>query len=66
MPDNYAEERYAPTVPTCARSRIAMVFDGHFLHAIGTKKSFLFPAVSGKPNEKGKFDYSAERQKIPY
>jgi hypothetical protein len=66
MPNNYAEERASPKVPVCMRSRIALVFDGNFLRAIGTKSALIFPAVSGKRNESGIFDYSAERQKIPY
>jgi len=66
MPNNYAEERTAPQVPVCRRSRIALVFDGSFLRATGTKTAFLFSAVSGKRDENGKFSYSIERQKIPY
>lgn len=66
MSGNYAEERTAPKVPACMKSRIALVFDGSFLHATGEKTALLFPAVSGKRTEAGKFDYSSERQKIPY
>jgi hypothetical protein len=66
MADNYAEERSNPKAPLCRRSQISLSFDGSFLRAMGTRSGMLFPAVSGKPNEKGQFDYSTERQKIPY
>ncbi|NML15945.1 DUF2778 domain-containing protein [Azohydromonas sp. G-1-1-14] len=51
-------------MPACARSRISLVFDGSFLRATGTKQPLMFPAVSGKRNDHGKFDYSPERQKV--
>lgn len=66
MPNNYTEERTIPKVPICRKSQIALVFDGSFMRAIGTKTTLVFPAVSGTRDAKGKFDYSAERQKIPY
>jgi hypothetical protein len=42
------------------------VFDGAYFRAIGTKSALVFPAVSGQRNESGKFDYTVDRQKIPY
>lgn len=66
MPNSYTEERTAPKVPVCARSTVALVFDGSFLRATGTKTALVFPAVSGARSQDGKFDYSAERQKLPY
>lgn len=36
------------------------------LHAFGTAAPLVFPAVSGKPTAKGRFDYSTERQRIPF
>jgi hypothetical protein len=48
MPNNYTEERTAPKVPICMKSRIALVFDGSFLRASGTKRALVFPSVSGK------------------
>jgi len=66
MPNDYTEERYDPKVPVCMKSRIELMFDGSFLRATGTKAALVFHAVSGKPNEKGEFDYSTERQKIAY
>jgi hypothetical protein len=67
MPNDYTEERSTPQVPFCMRSQVALVFDGSFLYATGTKAGTLaLSAVSGKPNEKGKFDYTDERQKVPY
>lgn len=56
MPNNYTEERTSPKAPVCMKSRIALVFDGSFLRATGTKTAFVFPAVSGKRNDNGKFD----------
>ncbi len=50
----------------CGRSKISLKFDGKTLQAFGTRKPMLFPAVSGKRNEKGVFDYSNERQRIAY
>lgn len=61
----YSEERTIPRSPQCARSKIWLRFDGKSLRALGTKKTLVFPAVSGKRNDKGLFDYSAERQRIP-
>lgn len=66
MPANYAAERAIPAVPTCARAVMALLFDGATLSASGTKAAFVFPAVSGKRDEYGKFDYSLERQKVPF
>lgn len=65
MSNNYAEERATPKMPACSRSRIALSFDGSNLRATGSKSSTMFPAVSGKSNEKGQFEYSEERQKVP-
>ncbi|MEW7850482.1 hypothetical protein AB2N08_17445 [Massilia aurea] len=62
----YSEERGHPRSPACARSKIALRFDGNTLHASGTKSSLIFPAVSGKPDKKGRFDYSTVRQRIPF
>lgn len=67
MPNNYVEERSVPTLPLCSRSRMGLSFDGRYLRGIGTiKTSMMFRAVSGKPSEKGYFDYSEERQKVAY
>jgi hypothetical protein len=62
----YSEERRHPRSPACAKSKISLRFDGNTLHAYGTKSSLVFPAVSGKPNAKGQFDYSSDRQRIPF
>lgn len=61
----YADERGVPRSPACAKSRISLRFDGKTLHAIGTKTLLVFPAVSERPNARGQFDYSTERQRIP-
>lgn len=62
----YSEERAFPRSPRCTRSRIWLRFDGKTLQALGASRLLVFPAVSGKRNDKGFFDYSAERQRIPY
>lgn len=62
----YSEERSFPRSPMCGKSRIALRFDGKTLRATGTKHLLVLPAVSGKRNDKGLFDYSRERQKIPF
>lgn len=62
----YSEERGAPLMPACERSKISLRFDGKTLQAFGTKASLVFPAVSGKPSKKGQFEYSSERQRIPF
>lgn len=66
MMARYAEERGFPRSPACAKSSISLRFDGKTLHAFGTKASLVFPAASGKPNGRGHFDYSTERQRIPF
>lgn len=63
MADRYAGERYAPAVPTCGKSALALHFNGKTIRATGAKAVIAYSAVSGRPSE-GKFDYSAERQKI--
>jgi len=63
---NYSEERSFPRIPTCGRSGISLTFDGKTLWASGSKSPMLFHAVSGKPNAKGVFVYSTDRQKIPF
>jgi hypothetical protein len=63
---SYSEERSIPRSPRCGKSKISLKFDGKTLRALGTRKPMLFPAVSGKRDGRGLFDYSAERQKIPY
>lgn len=62
----YADERTPPRVPMCGRAKISLKFDGRTLQAIGTRKALGFPAVSGQRNNKGLFDYSVERQRVPY
>ena len=66
MMARYAEERGMPRSPACAKSSISLRFDGKTLYAFGTKASLVFPAASGKPDARGHFDYSIERQRIPF
>lgn len=63
MPNPYASEIGRPTVPACARSVISLHFDGRRLTMIGNA-TYVYAAVSGRPDDKGKFDYSSARQKI--
>jgi hypothetical protein len=65
MSDKYSEERSFPKVPSCGSSKLSLVFNGYDLQIIGTKPFVMFPAVSGRPANNGKFDYSVDRQKIP-
>lgn len=60
----YDEERAFPHTPLCSRSPFSLRFDGRALRGFGSKTPLLFHAVSGKPDEKGRFDYSAQRQRI--
>jgi hypothetical protein len=60
----YSGERSLPTAPACAKSAISLRFDGKTLKAFGTKTPLVFPAVSGKPNARGQFGYSTERQRM--
>lgn len=64
MAQTYAVERDFPSVPLCGRSPLSLIFDGKWLTASGMKTRVVFPAVSGKPNEKNQFDYSTARQSI--
>jgi hypothetical protein len=66
MPGAYAQERSIPKVPSCRASQIRLTFNGQLLRGYGTKSAVAFPAVSGKRDEHGRFDYSSERQKISY
>lgn len=66
MSEKYADERTKPIYPVCGRSHIHLMFNGKVLGAAGAVGGINFPAVSGKPDEKGNFDYSLARQKIPY
>ncbi len=61
-PDKYAHERGKPAVPQCGRSTVLINFDGHMLVLRGSKYQFSWVAVSGRPDNKGGFDYSTGRQ----
>ncbi|WKB55892.1 tlde1 domain-containing protein [Eleftheria terrae] len=62
---DYTEERARPAVPHCARATMSLRFNGTYLTLSG-KKTRVFPAVSGKPDQNGKFAYSADRQKVAF
>lgn len=61
----YSEERAFPSSPLCGKSHLTLTFNGRTIRAVGTKAPLQFRAVSGKPDPTGRFDYSAERQRIP-
>lgn len=62
---NYASERGTPGSLQCSASAdISLRFDGHSLTLLERSRPTLrvYPAVSGRPDDKGRFDYSRERQ----
>ncbi|NRF85542.1 DUF2778 domain-containing protein [Burkholderia gladioli] len=63
MPNPYAAEIGRPIAPACARSTIALSFDGRRLTMIGSPTR-IYTAVSGQPTTSGTFDYSEMRQQI--
>lgn len=62
--DRYAHERGDPAVPQCGRSNVSILFDGRLVALRGQKIQYSWSAVSGKPDARGGFDYSAARQRI--
>lgn len=64
MSNRYAAERGSPGYPACGQSLLHLLFDGTYLHIAGTPHGRIFPAVSGRPVESGKFSYAKERQAI--
>lgn len=63
--DPYAHERATPQVPQCGRSAVSIQFNGKLLVLRGTRQQFSWSAVSGKPDNRGNFDYSGARQTQP-
>ena len=65
--DPYASERSAPTLPTCGRSPLSLHFDGRQLTLRGSAGASVaarsYPADSGRPDDRGRFDYGVDRQK---
>jgi len=59
---DYSSERYNPTLAHCGV--LQLMFDGKYLRMTGGSKSYSYPAVSGKPDASGHFDYSEARQRI--
>lgn len=57
----YSKERYNPILAHC--SSLFLRFDGKKLLMSGGKKNHEYPAVSGKPDAEGGFDYSISGQK---
>lgn len=64
MSNRYLSEKGIPTVPVCSRSPISLRFDGRILIMITPTRTYMYWAVSGRPIENKKFDYSIARQKI--
>ncbi len=62
--DRYAHERGDPSVPRCGRSGVHILFDGHMLVLRGPKVHYSWSTVSGRPDGRGGFDYSRERQRL--
>src|SRR6056297_1584138 len=65
MPDDYASERYNPTLPHCGQ--LALRFDGRNLTMTGSGPPKTYSADSGRPIERNgqiTFDYSQARQRI--
>ncbi|KZE17711.1 MULTISPECIES: tlde1 domain-containing protein [Sphingomonas] len=62
--DRYAHERGDPAVPQCGRSPVHILFDGRTLTLRGPRLQYSWSAVSGRPDARGNFDYSAERQRL--
>lgn len=58
--DKYASERYDPNLAHC--NDLSLHFDGSSLRMEGGSKEYSYPAVSGKPDSRGQFDYSKVRQ----
>ena len=61
----YESERFFPRIPSCAKSKLSLKFDGRNLYLNINDNSgrvMQYTAVSGKP-VKDKFDYSVQRQK---
>lgn len=67
MPDNqcstaYASECYNPTLAHCGG--LSLKFDGKELKLEGGTKIYTYPAVSGKIDVNGCFDYGGYRQTL--
>lgn len=60
MTDKYAGERYDPSLAMC--SSLELAFDGALLTMGGGKKTYSYPAASGRPAKDGSFNYSKEAQ----
>lgn len=65
MSSTYVLERTEPKVPNCRPSQMKLIFNGQLLRALGTRSAMVFPAVSGKRDQYGRFSYSNGHQKIP-
>ncbi|MCW7540463.1 hypothetical protein OOT46_21795 [Aquabacterium sp. A7-Y] len=59
---DYEHEAAKPAVPHCKGAALSLRFNGDYLMLSG-KKTYIFPAVSGKPDKAGHFSNTVERQK---
>lgn len=62
MVDRYQFEHSTPRLPLCNQSRASLSFDGQRLILTGSAFR-VYPAVSGRPDDLGRFDYSVARQR---
>ena len=56
----YSKERYNPSLAHCGALHIK--FNGLRIMLVGFGQTKIYPAVSGRPNAQGGFDYSQSRQ----
>lgn len=61
---DYENERYTPTFANCFKLKLK--FDGRFLHIEGGKRCYFYPAVSGKKDKNGSFNYQLQNQSLPF
>lgn len=60
---DYARERSTPGIPACQKALLSLTFDGSHLRG---SNGMEFPAVSGKPDKQGVFEYALARQQVAY
>ncbi|MFL6667267.1 MAG: tlde1 domain-containing protein [Burkholderia ambifaria] len=63
MENRYAAKRGTPALPACACAPISLRFDGRFLVMTGNA-SGVYPAVSGRHDNRGSFDYPSARHQM--
>lgn len=61
--DRYTGERYNPSLAHC--TSLALRFDGKKLVMTASTEVYSYPAVSGRPDQKGQFSYRVSDQMSP-